>query len=881
MTYRSDKQTAGGSPMQGRSGYSYSETRDRIARNRSLRKRIVLTVFITVILAAVSAVSTDFFVRFLSLTRQKDATRDLVFEINAFVLHHFTDAVHFLSGSSHVHAVLAGLQPPDNENLLNELTLVQGLLGVSIVYVMDWEGVVVGCSPYDDGKTLTGNNYRFRPYFTDPREGRDARYAAVGVTTGERGLYFSTSVQAPDDGTFMGAVVIKVPVDFVEKYFISYVRDDGLLLSPDGIVFSTTRSEWLYKAALPLSDEQRSELIMSRQFSDEPLDPMPFYLDRKIVHHNGKRYQVHFEPIEMPGWRIVTLQQVPFPFVVILGATVFVIFAGFMAVLGFLFSYREEMIAEVVRLGRERSRKMEESRQTTLLELETILEASLVGIVLVRDGLITSVNQKMCSILGYTAEEMIGSDARMFFPGKQSFRTFIHRYARQLARQDIEHVEQLLRRKDGTLIPCSLSGRAIVPTDLSRGVVWVIEDIRETKKAAQELEKAKEAAEAASRAKGDFLANMSHEIRTPMNGIIGITEFLLDRETDPDRRRKLELIHTSARRLMKVINDILDFSKSESEQTEPERIPFSPKDLLNEVVNSFSLQAVNKGIDLKLVIDGSLPDTLVGDETRLAQVLMNLVGNGIKFTDQGNITVRAKRLEAVRPDATTIMFEVIDTGIGIARDKQDAIFEAFTQVDSSHSRKYGGTGLGLSISRRIVQQLGADIHLESERGRGSRFWFTLTFSSGKKSEMRSGPEEVAELPSDGLSLTGHVLLAEDDFISRTLAGSLLEQVGLTVRMAASGLEAVQAWRDERFDCILMDVQMPEMDGHEAAALIRKEERERGGHVPIIAMTACAMKGDREKCINEGMDDYIAKPIERMVLISKLSRYLPAQASPGQ
>lgn len=882
MNHQADRQTVGGNALPGRFVYPFSATKDRIARDRSLRRRILLTVFITVILAAGSAISTDFFVRFLTLTKQRATTRDLVFELNAFVLHHFTDAVHFLSRSSHVHAVLAGLQPPDNENLLNELIMVQGLLGVSIVYVMDGDGTVIGCSPYDGGKTLTGNNYKFRPYFTGPQEGKDARYAAVGVTTGERGLYFSTPVRATGAGTFMGVVVIKVPMDFVEKYFTSYVKDVGLLLSPDGIVFSATQREWLYKAALPLTEPQKSRLIMSRQFSSESLDPMPFYLDRKIVHHNGKRYQVHFEPIEMPGWRIVTMQQVPFPFVMVLATTAFVIFAGFMVILGLLFTYREEMIAEVVRLGQERSRKVEESRQTTLLELETILEASLVGIVLVRGGIITSVNQKMCSILGYSAEEMIGSDARMFFSDKQSFRTFIHKYARQLARQDIEHVEQSLRRKDGTLIPCSLSGRAIVASDLTRGVVWVIEDIRERKKAAQELEKAKEAAEAASRAKGEFLANMSHEIRTPMNGIIGITEFLLDRETDPDRRKKLELIHTSARRLMKVINDILDFSKNESEQLELEHIPFSPRDLLHEVVNSLSLQAANKGIALELFIDESVPETLTGDDTRLAQVLMNLVGNGIKFTDRGSITVRANRLESTGPDATAIMFEVIDTGIGIAPDKQATIFEAFTQVDSSHSRKYGGTGLGLSISRRIIQHLGADIHLESERGRGSRFWFVLTFSDGSKPPVRPEPgEEVAELPPAGLSLTGHVLLAEDDFISRTLAQSLLEQVGLTVRTVANGSDAVRAWREERFDCILMDVQMPEMDGHEAAALIRKEESRRGEHVPIIAMTACVMKGDREKCINEGMDDYIAKPIERTVLISKLSGYLPAEPSSVQ
>ncbi|HER63068.1 MAG TPA: response regulator [Desulfobacteraceae bacterium] len=336
---------------------------------------------------------------------------------------------------------------------------------------------------------------------------------------------------------------------------------------------------------------------------------------------------------------------------------------------------------------------------------------------------------------------------------------------------------------------------------------------------------------------------------------------------------------------MRIINDILEFSKNEVEHLDIEPVPFSLPGLLDDVIRNFEVQAKGKNISLGLEIDPDIPKVLIGDDIRILQVLFNLVGNGIKFTEQGGITIRVKQQASDIQGKIMVLFEVKDTGIGIDPEKQDLVFEAFAQADSSHSRKYGGTGLGLPISRRIVQQMGGNIHLISKKGEGATFWFILPFSIPETAE--EGKDNVPEQAAADYfaeSFTGHILLADDDFINTTLAVSLLEQVGFVVKSVGNGRAAVDAWMQDDFDCILMDIQMPEMDGYEAARLIREQEEHRGGHVPIIAMTACVMQEDREQCIKAGMDAYISKPINRVelfMLLRKTIKLNSENVAPGQ
>ena len=392
----------------------------------------------------------------------------------------------------------------------------------------------------------------------------------------------------------------------------------------------------------------------------------------------------------------------------------------------------------------------------------------------------------------------------------------------------------------------------------------VIEEKARTEQQNREIERLLKEAQQASRSKSEFLANMSHEIRTPMNGVIGMTDLVLATPLTPDQREYLETARFSASSLLTILNDVLDFSKIEAGRMELSPIEFSLRQSVSETGKMFTVALAEKNLRLDFEFDETLPDRLIGDPDRLRQVLLNLIGNAVKFTAAGGVTVRVERQSETK-DQIEARFAVRDTGIGIPRDKQDLIFEAFRQADGSTTRKYGGTGLGLSISSRLVEMMGGFLAVESEPGIGSTFHFTIRLGLAP-----SEPTDPASLqnmaaavgiataaPSQKLS----VLLAEDNPINQLVAMRLLEKRGHRVKLAASGREALALFERHRFDLILMDVQMPDMDGIEATTLIRERERQTGGYTPIVALTAHTIKGDRERCLEAGMDGYIHKPID--------------------
>ncbi len=825
--------------------------------------KLVIIIVLSLMLIALICYTCDVATISIEQRQLRNLTHNLAQKIDIFILDYFTDSAAELAKTAEVADVCVGRTLPENDKLLGVLNTARTVLGVSIVYVMDTGGSVVGSSVDENGFSLSGKNYAFRPYFTHAMSGETSQFPAIGITTMEKGVYFSAPVYAGRSSTPNGVLVIKTRGRNIDDFFHTIQGEiETLLISPDGVVFSSSRADWTFSLAMPMSDEQVTHLKQSRQFFDQPLTQLPFSLSDQIIRYDNMRAVTFRESLQMTGWQVVTISPTSFPLVVALTISSFVLILVGLAISNVVHAYREQTLQEQVNLGMIHNTEVEAERRKTQQELEIIFSTILVGIALVRDNRIVQINQRLCDMLGYGMQEILKSNVRNFFISKEAFRGFIRNHYQSLPHSVVEQVECYLQKKNGSFIPCMISGKTLQPTDPSRGSVWVVEDLSRRKEIERALDSAREQAESANIAKSAFLANMSHEIRTPMNGIIGLTKLVRQEIKDEALQAHLDLILRAANRLLSIINDILDFSKMEAGRYEVQCISFDPRAAMKEILTPFQVLADVKNINLVWTVDDAVPADVCTDQNKMMQIITNLVDNAIKFTHRGEVRVSLSFRGRFLPEEKCLFVEVSDTGIGIAKEHHESIFNSFSQVDSSFSREIGGSGLGLSITRGLVHMLGGDLWFDSEPGAGSHFYFTLPVSLQDEKtagESVANTEQYLHELSLEADTTRHILVCEDEYINTVLICTLLEGAGYHPSVAINGLEAVRKWKNQKFDCIIMDIQMPEMDGFEAVRHIRETENQE--HVPIIAMTANATEADREKCLQAGMDYYLAKPID--------------------
>lgn len=491
---------------------------------------------------------------------------------------------------------------------------------------------------------------------------------------------------------------------------------------------------------------------------------------------------------------------------------------------------------------------------------------------------VTLFNPAAEEIFGFTSDEIYGHPIKVLIPeeGRNDYSSFVEGFIQNTAERKRLGEKRAIygQRKNGEVFPLEI---AISKLNYDGSIMFntIVRDVSEQVKAKNELIQAEKAATHSRELQSTFLSNMSHEIRTPMNGILGITRILQKSDLNDEQRHYLNAISRSSENLMVIINDILDFSKIEAGKILIEQTEFNLEEELNSLQEVLLVKAEEKGIYFVTEIESGTPTTLLGDPVRINQVLLNLIGNAIKFTERGGVKVRVHESER-KDNISAICFEVEDTGIGIPKDKKDSIFQSFTQASASTTRTHGGTGLGLTISKNLVQLMGGQLELDSAGGKGSTFKFTLHLEINSKHSLERRENQLIQACNDELlnRLEGlHILLVEDHPINQLLAIKVLEDWNFKVDLAENGKIALDMIGKSDYDLVLMDISMPEMDGYQATKEIRTGRYNNNPQIPIIAMTASALIGENQKAFKAGMNDYLSKPFDPQVLLTKISRQI--------
>jgi PAS domain S-box-containing protein len=766
--------------------------------------------------------------------------------------------------------------------------LADAMPGVRNILVLDAAGQVTA----SNSSAFIGKNFSKRDYFRIPQAdaNSDTLYFAAPFRN-SLGIWTIPLVRViPDEkGRFAGIVAASIEaqeiasmldaVRYAPEVWTAVVHEDGRAFvarpEPEDMQKLNVRADADSLVSRHLASGQNFSLqtgmMVGLQTSESLLAmrnllPSGIKTDKILLLGVGRSTTSIFA-----RWRREMLQH---------GMELFVLICGAAGMLHFVQRRRREhessqteYQAHLERTVEKRTEQLASSEQ----QLRLILESTGDGLIgMDVHGTMTFINPAACTLLGYTAPQLLGNNVHS---------TLHYRHAdgrpypaaecgllRHIIAGKVTHLrDDVFWRADGRPLHVSVATRPIFQGEKVIGGVISFTDNTERHQIELAREQARLAAEAANRAKTAFLANMSHELRTPMTAIMGMTRLALRRTTDPQLCDPLDKIDQASNHLLSIINSVLDISKIESERFTLEETSFRLDEVTHKVDTLMAAKAREVGLAFTIDLPPGLASlSLSGDPLRLGQVLLNLAGNAIKFTEQGTVQIRAT-LAADDPAAVTLRFDVIDTGIGIAAEDQSRLFSAFEQTDNSMTRKYGGTGLGLAISRQLVHLMGGEIGLQSTPGQGSTFWFTCRLGKAA-SAVPPAPTLLTAGPSAHPAFPGkRVLLAEDEPISQEVLRGLLEDAGLTVVVAADGAAAVALARAGRYDLVLMDMQMPIMNGLDATRALRALPGY--ADIPILATTANAFAEDRQACLAAGMDDHISKPINPAHLYAELARYL--------